>query len=128
MPHITEEIYSAMYAETETESIHLSQWPKYEESYVDDEAEVQGDLIIATIRDIRREKNKLGIPLNASLEQLLIYSTNTSHIDNLVLGIEDISATIKAENVEILEGDGGETPVEDYESVTFSFSVKKEGS
>jgi valyl-tRNA synthetase len=128
MPHITEEIYSVMYAETKAESIHLSKWPKYDESLIDYEAEAQGDLIIATIRDIRREKNKQGIPLNASLEQLLIYSTNASNTDSLVLGIKDISATIKAENIEILEGDGGQIQIEEYDSVKFSFTLKEEHS
>jgi valyl-tRNA synthetase len=127
MPHITEEIYGIMYAEGEKDSIHLSQWPENDTSLVDEEAEMHGDLIIATIRDIRREKNKLGIPLNAPLAQVSVYSPSAREADSLVLGIEDISATIKADNVEINEGEGGDQPIEGYDGVRFSFAVQEQG-
>jgi valyl-tRNA synthetase len=126
MPHITEEIYSVMYAEGETDSIHLSQWPEHDSSLVDEEVEAQGDLIIATIRDIRREKNMQGIPLNAPLEQVSVYTPNAREADSLVLGIEDIAATMKADNVEIHEGEGGDQPIEGYDGVRFSFSVHEQ--
>ncbi len=126
MPHITEEIYSIMYAEGEKDSIHLSQWPELDASFVDEEAEAHGDLIIAVIRDIRREKNKRGIPLNAPLEQVSVYTPNAREAESLVLGIDDISATMKAESVEIYEGEGGDQPVEGYDGVRFSFSVQEQ--
>jgi valyl-tRNA synthetase len=93
---------------------------------VDDEAEAHGELIIATIRDIRREKNRQGIPLNAPLEQVSLYASEAKHTESLVLGIEDISATMKSENVEVHEGEGGEYTVEGYEGVRFSFSVQEQ--
>jgi valyl-tRNA synthetase len=126
MPHITEEIYSTMYAEDEKDSIHLSQWPEHDASLVDKEAEAHGDLIITTIRDIRREKNKQGIPLNALLDQISVYTPNSGEADSLVLGIEDISATMKANSVEIHEGEGGDQPIEGYDGVRFSFSVQEQ--
>jgi valyl-tRNA synthetase len=125
MPHITEEIYSIMYAEGEKDSIHLSPWPEYDAVLIDEEAEARGDLIIATIRDIRREKNKQGIPLNAPLEQVSVYTPNAAEAESLVMGIEDISATMKADNVEIHEGEGGDESVEGYDGVRFSFSVQE---
>jgi len=93
---------------------------------VDEEAEAHGDLIIAVIRDIRREKNKRGIPLNAPLEQVSVYTPNAGEAESLVLGIDDISATMKAESVEIYEGEGGDQPVEGYDGVRFSFSVQEQ--
>ncbi|MEE8355057.1 MAG: class I tRNA ligase family protein, partial [Candidatus Bathyarchaeia archaeon] len=126
MPHITEEIYSTMYSEGERDSIHLSEWPEYDESKVDVEAEAHGELIIAAIRDIRKEKNRQGIPLNAPLEQVSLYASEAMHLESLALGIEDISATMKSENVEVLEGEGGEYVVEGYEGVRFSFSVPEQ--
>jgi valyl-tRNA synthetase len=126
MPHITEEIYCTMYSDGERDSIHLSDWPEHDASQVDDEAEAHGELIIATIRDIRREKNRQGIPLNAPLEQVSLYASEAKHTESLVLGIEDISATMKSENVEVHEGEGGEYTVEGYEGVRFSFSVQEQ--
>ena len=44
MPHITEEIYSLYFKEKEKfKSIHISGWPKYDESFVDEAAEKTGD-------------------------------------------------------------------------------------
>ena len=122
MPHLTEEIYSHMYAEDEDDSIHLSNWPQADESLVDEAAENAGDLVIAVIRDIRREKNRQGIPLNAELEEVSIYAADPREAEALAQGIEDISATMKAENVDIHEGDGGELAVEGHPGVRFSIS------
>jgi valyl-tRNA synthetase len=122
IPHLTEEIYSHMYAEEEDDSIHMSKWPQMDELLVDKAAENEGDLVIAVIRDIRREKNRQGIPLNAELEEVSIYAANPREAKALVQGIEDISATMKAENVDLHEGDGGELAVEGYPGVRFSIS------
>ncbi len=122
IPHLTEEIYSYMYANGDSDSIHLSQWPEADESLIDEEAERRGDLIIAVIRDIRKEKNRLGIPLNEPLDELRICASDPGKAEMIAMGIEDISATLNAEDVEVLEGDGGECEVEGYPSVKFSLS------
>ena len=124
MPHLTEEIYSYMYAGDETNSIHLSTWPETDESLMDEDAERKGDLVIAVIRDIRREKNRRGIPLNAELEKVSVYASEPREAEALALGIEDISATTKAENVDIHEGEGGELAVEGYPTVRFTVSSR----
>jgi len=128
MPHLTEEIYSAMYTEDESDSIHLSGWPKADESRIDGEAEKRGDLLIAVIRDIRREKNRLGIPLNNILDGLTIYSASPEESETIALGLEDISATVKADDVEMIEGKEGEFEVEGYPEVSFSFSTGTGGT
>ncbi|UCH57091.1 MAG: class I tRNA ligase family protein, partial [Candidatus Bathyarchaeota archaeon] len=120
MPHLTEEIYSFMYAEGETDSIHLSRWPEADEALIDEEDERRGDLVTAVIRDIRREKNRLGIPLNSELEGISVYASDPWQAESLVQGIEDISATVKADGVEIHEGEGGDNPVDGYHGVCFS--------
>jgi len=121
MPHLTEEIYSLMYAKDVSDSIHLSVWPKPDESLIDKDVERQGDLIIAVIRDIRREKNRLGIPLNTPLENLQIYAENPEEAEIITIGLDSISATIKADDVDVIEGKGGSLEVEGYSSVKFSF-------
>jgi valyl-tRNA synthetase len=122
MPHITEEIYNLMYSESESDSIHLSKWPKADKSLIDDEIEKMGDLIIAVIRDVRREKNKQGIPLNMPIEEVVLYTTSPEEAEILGMGIEDISETMKAKNVEVFEGEGGEYAVEEHSTVKFSLS------
>jgi len=121
MPHLTEEIYSTMYAEGEDDSIHVSLWPEADEAFIDEEADETGDLVIAVIRDVRREKNRLGIPLNAPLEGIDVYAKDPAQAEALVKGIDDLSATMKAENAEIHEGEGGEHEVEGYADVRFDF-------
>ena len=74
-PHITEEIYQAMYAEDKGfKSIHLSSWPTVDKSRLIDEIEQQGDLIMAVISEIRREKAEKRLPLNTQISKLTIYS------------------------------------------------------
>jgi len=124
MPHLTEEIYSLMYAEDDADSIHLSRWPEADDSLIDEEAERRGDLIVSVIRDIRREKNKQGIPLNTPIEALTIYAGD-DEVDTLRRGSADISATVKAEKIEVVKGEGGDFEVEGYPNICFSFlSIK----
>ena len=122
MPHLTEEIYSLMYAEDEADSIHLSRWPEADDSLIDEEAERRGDLIVSVIRDVRREKNRQGIPLNLPMEQLSIYAENEEEAETLTLGVADISATVKAEKIEVVNRSGGNFDVDGYLNVRFSFS------
>jgi valyl-tRNA synthetase len=125
MPHLTEEIYSVMYSEDEAGSIHLSSWPEFDESFVDETVERQGDLIIAVIRDIRREKNRLGVSLNTPIVDLRIYAAKEEASEAITLGLDDISTTIKAEEIDVIEGSGGDYEVEDYPEVRFSFVIEE---
>jgi valyl-tRNA synthetase len=120
IPHLTEEIYSIMYAKNESDSIHLSQWPKTNRILIDRKAESNGDLIISLIRDIRKEKNRLGIPLNSDVEEILIYVSNTNDVKVIEAGIVDIAATMKVKHIEIRDGDGGDHQVEGYTGIGFS--------
>jgi valyl-tRNA synthetase len=128
MPHITEEIYSKMYAEDESDSIHVGGWPEVDESLIDENVEKRGDLIVAVIRDIRREKNRLGIPLNSPIEDLELFAEDSWIAKALAMGLEDITKTMKAETVEVREGVGGEFRVDGYPSVGFSFSSRTGGT
>jgi valyl-tRNA synthetase len=102
IPHITEEIYNQMYAEDPSDSIHLSQWPEQDVSLFDEDAERKGDLIVSVIRDVRREKNRRGIPLNTVLKELSI-SAPEEELKILKMGESDISETVKAEKTLIIK-------------------------
>jgi valyl-tRNA synthetase len=118
-PHITEEIYRTMY--DADNSINVSEWPKYDESLVDEEAERIGDMVIEAISSIRNEKNKQGVSLNKPVKQLTIYAGE--HADDLKLGSQDIIDTLKVESLEILASEGGDAKLEAYESIGFTMEI-----
>ena len=76
-PHLTEEIYQHMFAENKGfESLQVSPWPKFNAALVDEEAEKNGDLIIAIIGEVRHDKAEKKLPLNAPIKNLIIYAGN----------------------------------------------------
>jgi valyl-tRNA synthetase len=123
IPYITEEIYSYMYSRGEGDSIHLTPWPKVNEGLIDPDAEEKGELIISVIRDLRREKNRRGIPLNRPIPHLKIYAEGEGDLEALRLGMRDIKETVKAERVEVVCGSGEGVEVEGYPKVRFSISI-----
>ncbi len=96
-PYLTEEIYQAMFAETEDFKIlQTSPWPEFKKDMMDKEAEKQGDLIIAVIGEVRREKAEKQLPLNMQIKNITIYSGNTENEQVILAGEGDITGTIKA--------------------------------
>ncbi len=71
LPYFSEEIYSHI----KKESVHLSPWPVVFESLIDSDAEARGELIKEMTSAIRRYKAEHGMPLNAPLNEIEIYST-----------------------------------------------------
>ncbi len=122
IPHITEEIYRTMY--DPDSSINVSEWTKYDESLVDEEAERIGDMVIETISSARTEKNRKGVSLNKPVKKLTIYAGE--HADDLKRGAQDILDTLKVESLEVLAGEGGEAKVESYESIGFTMELVEE--
>ena len=56
-PHLTEEIYQNMYAQTKGfDSLQITPWPKMDNALVDMTAEEEGDKVMALIEDVRRKK------------------------------------------------------------------------
>ena len=60
--------------------------------------------------------------LTRAIEEVVLYTTLPEEAEILGMGIEDISETMKAKNVEVFEGEGGEYAVEGYSAVKFSLS------
>jgi len=120
-PHITEEIYQLMYADDKKhKSIHLSPWPTPKKEKIDEEAEKYGDLIIAVIRDIRRDKAERRAPLNAPIKKLTIYAGNKKSAQILNQALEDIAGTCKTEKIGILPVKGKGREVQGYPNVRFA--------
>jgi valyl-tRNA synthetase len=119
-PHITEEIWRTMY--DPDNSINLSAWPEYDEAMIDEEAEKVGDVIIAAISEIRREKNRRGVSLNASMKSVELYASG-ENAEALKLGSADIKDTLKIESLKVLAGGGGDMNLEDYPGIGFTVTL-----
>jgi len=119
-PHITEEIYQAMYAKDKKhKSIHVSPWPVPDEEKIEDAAENWGALITAVISAVRREKAERRMPLNTTIKKLTVYAGNKEGADILKQAREDIEGTCKAEKIDILSEEGKGKEVSGYPNVRF---------
>jgi len=119
-PHVAEEIYQTMYEGDEGyKSLQLSPWPELEEELVNDEVERRGDLIMAVITEVRREKADKRMPLNAEIKKMTIYAGSEEVAEIIIHGQEDITGTCKVATIEILpeKGEGREVP--SYNEVRF---------
>ena len=106
-PHIAEEIYQTLYAQVKEEkSINLSEWPSVEEKLMDEEAEKEGDLIMALISEVRREKSKKHLPLNSPIKKLTVYANEKSNLDAIIKGKGDIAGACKIGAIETKVGHG----------------------
>jgi valyl-tRNA synthetase len=120
-PHITEEIYQIMYADDKKHrSIHLSPWPLPREEKVDEEIEKHGDLIMATIGEIRRDKAERKKPLNALITRLTIHAGSKKSARILNQAVEDIAGTCKAKKIKIMPEEGKGRKVQGHPDVQFS--------
>jgi valyl-tRNA synthetase len=119
-PHITEEIYQALCARNKSfKSIHLSPWPKLEKKLIDEEAEKKGDLIIALITEIRREKAEKHMPLNAQIKKLTVYAGDKEAAKTVMEGKQDVEGTCKVEYLEIVLKKGEGKEVKPYSNIHF---------
>jgi valyl-tRNA synthetase len=101
IPHVTEEIYQTMYADNKRPvSLQLSSWPVMKE-LVNNEAEAQGDTIIAVIGAVRREKADKHLPLNMPIKRLVICAEENKTADAIKAGIGDITGACKVEKLEV---------------------------
>ena len=119
-PHITEELYQIMFADNNKhESIHISQWPTINEELIDEKTENQGDLIIAVMGEIRRDKAENQKPLNIPVQKLTLYSEDKTIADILLQAEEDLAGTCKIEKMEVISSKGDGREVQGYPDVRF---------
>jgi valyl-tRNA synthetase len=118
-PHIAEELYQIMYADDKNlESIHVSLWPVLEEELIDEKAEKKGDLIVAVMGEIRRDKAENQKPLNSPIQKLTLHTEDKQKATILADAKEDFVGTLKVEQMCIQpEGKGRE--VKGYTDVYF---------
>ena len=119
-PHVTEEIYQALYAEdVGLKSITTSPWPITDEKLLDEESEKRGDLIIAAINEIRREKSEKHLPLNTPIKKLTIYAEDRASAGIIEKGKEDICGTCKVASFEVMNKKGEGREIKPYSKIHF---------
>ena len=119
-PHLTEEIYQTMYAEHKgCRSLQVSPWPEFKQALADEQAEKRGDLIIAIISEVRREKAEKHLPLNAQVKKLTVYAGDSETANVILSGTEDITGTCKVASFEVLAEKGSGREIAQYADVNF---------
>jgi valyl-tRNA synthetase len=101
-PHLTEEIYQYIYLDSKGyKSIQVSEWPKFNPALVSEDIEMQGDLIIAVLGEIRNDKAQKKLSLNAPIKNVVIYTGNEETAVIIQRGATDIISTLKIENFKV---------------------------
>jgi valyl-tRNA synthetase len=119
-PHVTEEIYQAIYAEDMGQkSLQLMPWPKGEVEKMAEEAEKRGELVMALITEIRREKSEKRKPLNTPIRRIKIYAGSSEFAKIINENKEDIAGTCKISMIEILSEKGKGRQVQEIPKISF---------
>ena len=119
-PHITEELFQIMFADQKQhKSIHISMWPICNKELIDPEIEKNGDLIVAVMSEIRRDKAENQKPLNVSVKKLTIYSEDTQALKVLISAIEDLQGTCKIEKLQVEQTKGIGRQIQGYPNINF---------
>ena len=118
-PHVTEEIYQTVFAEgVGCGSLQLTQWPLLE-CFADEEAEKRGDLVIAVIGEVRREKAEKHLPLNTQIKKLIVYAGGKEAAESVRAGAPDIVGTCKVADLQVLARKGSGRALSQYGDVSF---------
>jgi len=117
-PHMTEEIYQTMYADNlKHRSIHVSPWPKPRKKLIDEEAEKYGDLVVAVVEAVRRDKAERRLSLNTPIKKLTIYAGTQKSAHILKQAVKDIEGTCKTKKISVLAKSGEGREVQGYSGI-----------
>lgn len=86
VPFISEEIYLAL---SDAESVHLADFPKYDEKYIDSHIEEKMDLVRDLISLGRNAREEARIKVRQPLNEIYLDAKNKAIIDDLVSLIEE---------------------------------------
>jgi valyl-tRNA synthetase len=114
IPHVTEELYDALFVEDRQTSIHRLAWPRVDKMIVDEAVEKQGELIMAIITELRKEKAEKHLPLNTQVKKLTVYAKGKDTAEAINQGREDIEGTCKVTEMQILSQEGVGRKIEPY--------------
>jgi valyl-tRNA synthetase len=105
IPYITEELYQIIFRDTfeEATSIHVAEWPTYDVSLIDTEAEASGKLLIDILTGVRRWKTSQQARPSFPLQEMII-STDLESAIRIKPIVDDIRAAAHAEFLSFEEG------------------------
>ncbi len=105
IPYITEEIYQIIFRDSfEKEvSIHISEWPVFDESQIDTDVETLGKLFIDILTGVRRWKTSKQVHAYFPLREMII-SADPRIIPQIESIIDDLRAAAHAESINFGEG------------------------
>jgi valyl-tRNA synthetase len=122
-PHVTEEIYQHMFAQDKgLESLQISPWPKFDQALINENAEKNGDLIVAIIGEVRHDKAEKKLPLNAPVKNLQVYAVTEEMAKVVCSAKGDIVGTLKVGNLEVI----AEKPTECRQVNPYEIYIKAE--
>jgi valyl-tRNA synthetase len=100
IPHITEEIYQLYFAKLEGKSsIHISSWPKFDESLVDEKAELTGDLGVDIINVVRKYKSNQQLSMKEEINELILVSEDKDFKDMITSIQDDLKAVLNVKEI-----------------------------
>lgn len=103
MPYVTESVYQSYFAGKEkSRSIHLSHWPEVIESFVDEESEKSGDLIVEIIGAVRKFKSEQKVSLKKPVK--LVIECDREQKKRIDSAIDDLKATVTASELSFGKG------------------------
>jgi len=110
LPHVTERIYLGLFSDSDDKvdsrkqiSIHTSAWPTVQEIWIDESAEITGDLLIQIASAVRRYKSKQNMSLGSELKRLQLATGNPVLRENLSAGKADLASITRAAKVEFTD-------------------------
>ena len=120
LPHVTEEIYSHLYATDETfSSIHQSSWPVAIKELIDEHAEDIGTTLVQIATAVRRYKSMEGLSLGTELTRLIISGLDPEQGDAIRRAESDLLSITRASQLAIVD-----EPIQESEILTMIGSIE----
>ena len=120
IPYITDELYQIVFRSSDGPvSLHTSEWPAFDTSRIDTEAEAAGELLVIVLTGVRRWKTEQQVHANFPLQKMVITASKAEKA-RLEPIAEDLRAAAHAASLEFDEG--GEVPT-DAENITLKLML-----
>ena len=95
MPHVTEAVYQSYFAAHQNaKSIHISHWPEVQKSFIDDDAEKTGELVVEIIGAVRKFKSEKQVSLKKPIK--LVIECDKDQQKKIESALDDLKATTTA--------------------------------
>jgi valyl-tRNA synthetase len=99
LPHVTEEIYGALYATDADPSIHTTTWPAADHRLEDGLAERAGEAIVAVATAVRRYKSEHNLPLGQELGTIYLAPREAEFASSLREAEADLLSITRASQI-----------------------------